>query len=172
MKDVRQNFEFFFTSSSPHLVRKFMQPPLLRLKVAYYVCFWRYPLPPQCRRHKWKPPYAIDIFKFVHFLSVPVIKLTLYQAVYAELAHKMTGMGLIFHNFLCPHARACRGFTNCPARRRHKKLNRGWKRRRERPSGRIIECNFIYRALFHFSLFLPSSTCKIMMRASIYNVQW
>ena len=35
MKDVRQNFEFFFTSSSPHLVRKFMQPPLLRLKVAY-----------------------------------------------------------------------------------------------------------------------------------------
>ena len=56
MKDVRQNFEFFFTSSSPHLVRKFMQPPLLRLKVAYYVCFWRYPLPPQCGHHKWKPP--------------------------------------------------------------------------------------------------------------------
>ena len=24
-------------------------------KVAYYVCFWRYPLPPQCGRHKWKP---------------------------------------------------------------------------------------------------------------------
>ena len=25
-------------------------------KVAYYVCFWRYPPPPQCGRHKWKPP--------------------------------------------------------------------------------------------------------------------
>ena len=29
-------------------------------KVAYYVCFWRYPLPPQCGRHKWKPPYIVS----------------------------------------------------------------------------------------------------------------
>ena len=44
--------DFFYPL--PILVRKFTQPPLLRLLTMS--AFEGTPLPPQCGRHKWKPP--------------------------------------------------------------------------------------------------------------------
>ena len=51
-KDVRNNFGFF-----DPLVRKFTQPPLLRMLTMS--AFEGNPLPPQCGCPKWKPPRYI-----------------------------------------------------------------------------------------------------------------
>ena len=47
----------FFNPPSP-LVHKFTQPPLLKLVTMS--AFEGTPLPPQCGRHKWKPPIRPD----------------------------------------------------------------------------------------------------------------
>ena len=53
INDVRKNFGF-----CDPLVRKFMQPPLLRLLTMSP--FEGTPLPPQCGRYKWKPPNFVS----------------------------------------------------------------------------------------------------------------
>ena len=54
--DIRKFFGFF--DPLPPIVRKFTQPPLLRLLTMS--AFEDTPLPPQCGRHKWKPPEEED----------------------------------------------------------------------------------------------------------------
>ena len=56
--DVRKIFRFFYPLPP---VRKFTQPPILRLLTMS--AFEGTPLPPQCDCHNWKPPKVVSLVR-------------------------------------------------------------------------------------------------------------